>query len=103
MDKKEQIKKSLEKLNKLLQTPLRVGGKRVLEFTFWLEVDEEELQDLVKQPNILYLDELIRHLETSLESRTMRERYGSGYTYKLPDWVDKVGQVELNIPKGFEV
>jgi hypothetical protein len=103
MDKKEQIKNSLEKLNTLLQTPLRVGGKRVLEFRFWLEVDEEVLKEMLEQPNVLYLDELIYVLEHSLESRTMRERYGSGYKYKLPDWVDKVGQVECVLPKGFEV
>ena len=103
MNKKEQIAQSLEKLNRLLQTPIRIGTKRVLEFRFWLEVEEEELQDMIEQPNIIYLDELISVLEHSLESDTMRARYGSSYPYKLPNWVSKVGQVELVLPKGFEV
>lgn len=103
MISEERIKQSLRKLNKLLQPPLEVKGKRILEFRFWLEVDEDCLKEMVEQPNILYLDELISVLENSLTSRTMKEKLGSSHLYKLPDWVEGVSQVECVLPKGFEV
>lgn len=104
MDKKEKIKESLSKLNAMLLPPLKVGGKRVLEFRVLVEVDEEVLQSMIKQPNIIYLDELIYVLEKSLETETKSAtvRYGAN-NFRLPDWVDKIGRVECMIPKGFEV